>query len=795
MTNIIDQIVKYRNQRPEIKLAEHLTYIPRRDDSAIVGQVAYYENPDSRLRTMVNFMEDFCIEFDYILMQNLAPREYKVIQESIYSATEMIQKNYIHPFLLIVNGRFIPWEYITIISVTEKYYMLVHGIDLSTFNSYFFGDLTSINLIILPQDISYIDDSTGSSSVSERTMFAFDDAGTFIPTGTARYIINSDDEDLVIVNGNPDSSKLFKISDDLKYSVFPEFVFPFRKSSSKYYFAYTNEISTLGTYAKIVGSATSTYVKAFYTKKATPIYDHFHKVDYAYVEDQIKASLTGQTEEAYFTILKNAFDLPIDKDKSWEENRNDSLDYIAKYDSRLFNEYYKEHKQFIVRHVDYAWIQSHRDNAGYFRIPRRFTLHHNFYILIFRNGELMKSNQLAQYKGHDFVMPVDEFVNGDSIEIWYFIGAKNHAYDMKISSTQPYIPLDQDYFYIKDDMAIYSSQTDKHNFSYPGDGLQNFKVPYTIQNKSSSDHRQIRVRFSNSFYYDKDLIMASGNRFAYYSMNIYPTSTETDYVNFFKIDLGTHFMHCNEYDRYLVFYNGRRLSNDQYRLVLPGSDGLPFYRYQVYIGKPMKKGDRIDVVYLPHYCLDIDTTSITFDANGFLTVPKNKIWAALDNEIYTYWFNGKKVDQKDVLPISANKVRITKNQKTKKTPRVTLMLELKEEYEELKDRFTTYSSQWDNLLSSVSIMDLLGLPTVSYTNTEAVYFTEAFGMKALMKEVLRDWYIANPYADPTKPFYYEYANVDKVMTTGAIHDSKDMVVLEAIDCNTSDNLDVSRPYM
>ena len=82
MTNIIDQIVKYRNQRPEIKLAEHLTYIPRRDDSAIVGQVAYYENPDSRLRTMVNFMEDFCIEFDYILMQNLAPREYKVIQES-----------------------------------------------------------------------------------------------------------------------------------------------------------------------------------------------------------------------------------------------------------------------------------------------------------------------------------------------------------------------------------------------------------------------------------------------------------------------------------------------------------------------------------------------------------------------------------------------------------------------------------------------------------------------------------------------------------------------------------------
>ena len=795
MTNIVDQIIKYRNQRPEIKLAEHKTYIPKREDRAIVGQVSHYENPDSRLLTIVNFMEDFCIELDYITMQNLAPKEYKVMQESRHGAPELIRNSYIHPFCLMVNGRFIPWDCITIICVTEKYYMLVHGIDLNTFNSYFFGDLTSINLIILPQDITYIDDDTGSTSVSDRTMFAFDATGMLVTSGAARYIINSDDEDLVIVNGNP-TDQLFKISDDLKYSTFPEFVFPFRKSGSKYLFDYSREIATLGTYARIYGSTATTYVKAFYSRKATPIYDHFHKVDYTYVEDQIKASLKGETEEAYFRILKNAFDIPIDKTKSWEQNRTVALDYIAQYDSRLFNEYYKSHKQFIVRAVDYAWIQSHLDEGGYLRIPRRFTLHHNFYIILFRNGELMKLNQMAKYEGHDYVVPVDEIVSGDSVEIWYFIGAKNYEYDMKISASQPYLPLDQDYFYIPDDMRIYCNKTNRHNFEYPADGLQNFEVPYTLQNINDSDHRQIRVRFDNTFYYDKDLIMTSGNRFVYYSLNITATSQTTDYVNFFKIDLGTHFMYCNEYDRYLVFYNGRRLSNDQYRLVLPGSDGLPFYRYQVYIGKPMKNGDRIDVIYLPHYCLDIDTTNITFDTNGFLSVPKNKIWAALDNEIYTYWLNGKKIDQKNIIPIGENKVRIAKNPKTKKTPRVTLMLEYKSDYDELKNRFVTYTSQWDQVLNSVgSIKDLLGLPTVSYTNSEATYFTEAFGMRAIMHEVLRDWYISNLYADCTRPFYYEYANVDNVMTTGAVIDGANMTCLEAIDCYPSNNLDVDRPYM
>lgn len=816
MTNIVEQLFKYRNQRPEAKLGEQLYAIPQKEDKMIKGQVYYYENPDSRLRTAVDFTKEVCIELRYEHMQLLVPKEYKALQESRNKVQTLIGKGYIRPFCLMLNGKFIPWKYIELICVTEKYYMLVSGIPQATFDANFFGVLTSIGMIRLPEDITYIDNANGTSVTDDRTIFAFSKDGTFVPEGEAAYLIRSDDDYLSIVSGNPDE-EIFTISEDLKYAYFPEYIFTFNgitevveeeqtdeetgetiivpvTTIASYDYDTTAEIATLGSYARIYGSNEYTYARAFFNTRGTPTYDHMHKVSTRNIVTDIKRALKEEYTPPYMDLLRQKFTVPYTVLKDWATNRKEGLNYIAEYDSRLFNEFYKDQKKFIVRSVDYTWVMSHLNEDGVMCIPRRFTLHHNFYILVFVNGLLAPNNGTASYVGSDYLMPVDGLQEGDDIEIWYFIGAKNYEYEMNLDVNEPYLPLDQDFFYIENDMALFCQETPRTNFSYPAKGLQNFNIGYSIQDADVDDSRNIRVKLDNAWYYTHDLVMTSKNRFAHRTIHV-TTSTPGAYADFYRIDLGTAFMYCNIYDRYMVFYNGRRLSNDHYRLVLPCDDGFPFYRYQIYIAKPMKDGDVIDVVYLPHYCVDVysaDTDGIA--ANGVIEVPKNRLWTALDNELYTFWVNGRKLPSSSIMPLGENKVQLLEDPKSLKTLRVTLMLEYDDAWDELKDRFLTYTSYWDRILSQIDPAVLMDFQRPALTDDEEDHFSTTFPVKALMKELVRDWYICNTYVDCTRPIYYGYRTVDTTLLENVQYDSAHIELLEVAESNTSDNLDVERPY-
>jgi len=791
MSLIIDLITKLKSERPEAKLGQQLYAIPQNKNSIIKEQVFYYYTP-SRVRVAVDFTKEACIELSSVEFKKVTAKRYKELQESFTCVEDLIVNGDIYPFLLLVNGRVIKWEYIYLCCVTEKYYLLLKNIPKEYFDQYVYGVMTSKDIIMLPDNIEYKD---GGFPVTSNTVFAFDNTGALQTTGTAELVIDTHDPAIIMSTGTVDQTTgaYYTISEDLKYSYFKENLFVF---NNKLYDG-SNRVTILGCMAKInngnVSAVDNFTIKVFRNANCTPSYDNLSRLYFPNVKDDIKAVLQGKSR-GYIDVLKEPFNLVMDKSKSYETNRSDALDLIAKYNPLYFNEYYMKEKNFIFVQVDFEWLMAHRDLDGALKIATRFENGTDFHIIMFINGELYQYYRNAKYANGYWICPLVGIPEDAKIELWYIKNAKEFALDMNISKTQPYLDLDEEYYYILNEMTIFSKLSHNTYFQFDDRGIQHFPVAHTIE-RNATNPDLIRVRFEQDFYYDRDLVFAARNRFVYYNYLVNLEGKEAgEYADFFKIDLEDKFMYCNEYDRYLIFYNGRRLMNDHYRLVLPCRDTTPFNRFQLYLCIPMKNGDRIDIFYLPFYFKDAYTQN-NLDADGHIDIPKNTLPFALDTFLYTFWLNGKKVPMNDIANIDSNTVQLVNDQRTLRTLRATIMLTDKEQYNELKERFQQYNSKWDEGINKVTdYLAALGITKEVLTNTEPDFFSETIATAPIMKEVLRDWYIGNAeVVDLTAPFIYDYLDVDTSIVIG--YDAGGNALLQGADASDAENLDVKRPYM
>lgn len=778
-------ITQYINQRPEAKRGEQYYAIPRRKNDIIDEQVTYYDTP-SRKRTAVIFTREIGIELNYILFKRANPKVYKELEEGIYKVEDLIASGYIHPFVLLLNGRMIRWEYMKLVTVTEKYYIIISGMDQIIFDKYFTGVIPDMEFIELPENVSYKD---GNFPITDRTLFAFDNEGAFVDEGEARTIIETLDENIEIKRGKCEDG-IFYISNNMKNYYDRDCVFCFSNRLSKF----NNVIDNIGPIVCINGgnitAKDNLYITTFYNKYGTPTYDHLARVDFDAIKYDAVSYLKNNANIPYMELLKKPFDLNVYREYYYDKNYNDALNYIAEYDHLLYNEYYKSIKNFMHIDVDYEWLESHKDEDGYLCIPRRFDHQIDFYIIVFVNGELYQFYRNSFYKFGTFYCPTTGITPEDKIEIWYFMGAKNHNLYMNIDKDEPYLPLDTDYYYIRGETKIFTKFTNKHNFRYPYNGLHHFPVKHDIQ--YDLNKKRLRVRFDDPEYYGNDMILTSDNRFVYYPL-IVNLPDGVDYYRYCSIDLGEKFMYCNEYDRFLVFYNGRRLMNTHYRLVIPCKDSTPFYRFQIYLNRKIKNGDRIEIFYLPIHFMDIYADYNNMDDNGKIQIPKELLWHSLDNELYTYWLNGKKINGDDIACVDSNTVQLLKDQHTLKTLRVTTMVDDTGEYEELKRRFAKYKSEWDEIvdISSIDPLSLQGIdPPEHFTDTESEFFTDAVSSTGIMRELLRDWYLCNPGVDIWKPFHYDYDEPNESVIMGHY---ADCLLLDPADCTTYTNLDVERP--
>lgn len=787
MSTVIDLITKFKSERPEAKLGQHLYAIPQRDDEMIHSQAFYYY-VGSRRRVAVDFKKEICLHLNHLKIKDIGPRKYKAFQESMTPLENLISNEYVFPFLLFINGRMIRWEYITVIVTTERYDLLIRGMDQSIFDAYFSGVIESAFVIMLPDSITYKD---GGFPINNRTLFAFDNDGLLVSSGEARTVIDNYDYDVAITGADLDIPYHI-ISEDNRYSYFLENVFVFNNGL----YVGNDDTSILSSIVKInggdLGGGDNFHLRAFYnTSMATPSYNNISRVSFNGIKDAVMESLRYGTTPLWLDLLKVPFDITMDRNKSYEDNRMDALRNIAEYNPLFFNEYYMQQRDFMSIQVDHQWLLDHRDEDGNLRLPRRFNDGADNFLVVLVNGELYEFYRNHKYDFEYFLCPIQGIKEDDVIEIWYFMNAKNFTLDMNISEAEPYLPLDTDYYYIEGESVVYSKLSHTDYFKFDGSGDQHFPIEHRYEYDEAT--KKFRLRFNETFYYGKDLTLAYSNRFAYKPFVISLPDGQTE-ANFFKLDLGTTFNYCNEYDRYLVFFNGRRLMNDHYRLVIPCRESTPFTKFQIYMAIPMKHGDRVEVFYLPHHFNDIYQATEELNATGLITVDKDKLPCVLDKHLFSFWVNGKKIPNSDIVNFDSNKVQLIKDQETLKTLRVTLMITDKEEYDELKNLFhRTADPIWDMVIKNHhNPYELLGLDVPIFTNIEDDFFGDNVDTYAIMRELVRDWYQCNPIVDITGPFVYDYLDLDQSIILGI--DPAGNTLLDVADANLENNLDVDRPY-
>ena len=690
-----DLITLYKNERSEAKLGQQLFAIPRKEEMVDSQQLTYYVG--DRREVAVNIQTEICFHLKWLRLKPMTPEQYLRLQESTTHMEDLISAGLIFPFLIFINGHLIRWENITIIISQERYDMLITGLDQEFFDlinpDRFLDVETEVHTLQLPDSIEYYQ---GGYPVDEHTLFAFDEQGVLVRSGEAYIRIQNYDTTVEVIDVAPVPGATFIFDDDPMFKYFPENVFVFNAGV----YDGNADIKVLATAMMIYNGQlpetedpNAIMVRIFHnTKLTTPTYDNIRKVNVNNIQADLFAALQeSDTTPEYMTYLAPSFDPPYDINKSDEENNTNILNYIAEYDFILFNRVYQSNKDFVELEVDYNWVMAHLTEDNYLRIPRRFQDGNNFYIMVMVNGELYEFYRQSKYEFGWFLCPTQGMQDGDTIELLYFKGCKNFVLDANISLDEEFLRLDP-WIYNKD-LRVFSKYTKETYFTFPDDAQTMFPIEYSLE-YDSNDEKALRIRFTDEYYYGKDIVLANCHRFIYMNygyddITSKPIQNSDGTQTYFVIDLSTHFHYCNEYDRYVIFFNGKRLINDFYRLVLPYRPTTPFTKAMLYLCIPINEGDRVDVFYLPHRFHDIwsATNPPTMDENGTITVDKELLDFSLDNQLYSIWINARKIPASQIRNISSTKLQIMTNLTSTRDIRVTTMISDDEIFDEFKDRF------------------------------------------------------------------------------------------------------------
>ena len=798
-----DLVTIYKSERSEAKLGQQLFAIPHKDNMIDQQQMFYFVG--DRRKVAVDFTKEICFHLKKLDLKPMSPEQYRILQESTTPMEYLIEGGLIYPFKLFIKGYFIRWENITIIVSQERYDLLIHDLDeefFETINPTGVLDVsTDVFTVSLPDSIEYYQ---GGYDIDDHTLFAFNENGVMMTSGNAYIRIQNYDTSVEILDFNPVATATFIFTEDARYKYFPENFFFFESGL----YQGSTDIQILSTSVMVnnnvldlsTGDPNRFFMRIFHnTRGITPTFDIISKASQSTIQSDVYTTLQGGTVSPYMEKLKPSFDPQYGTDYTSEENTDSILNYVAQYDSILFNDLYRSNKDFIDLEVDYEWVMAHLDDDGNLSVPRRFADGKDFYIIVMVNGELYEYYRMHKYENSRFICPVQNMAEGDVIELLYYKNCNNFMLDANVAEDEEYYRLDESVY--NSDLRVFSKSTQDTYFTFPEESQTMFPVEYTLES-NPDDEKAIRIRFTDEFYYGKDLILASAHRFKYTWVDydniagyeVLPEDSENE-PYYFSIDLGENFLCCNEYDRYVVFFNGKRMINDLYRLILPYRTTTPFTKAMLYLCVPIEPGDRVEIFYLPHHFADIyneDGESI-IDENGTITIDKSKLSYALDNELCSVWINAKKIPPSKIVNVSSTKLQITTDLTSTNDVRVTTMISDDQIYSELKEKFTSLESNWDNVIKLYADhFTLLNIDKPTVENIDPEAFGDVIPTVAIMNEIIRDWYQANPIVDTTGTFLYDYDDVDQSAIIGQDPMGNDL--LGSADSNVSNNLNVNRPW-
>jgi hypothetical protein len=776
---VLDTITALKsNTRTSLKY-QQTALTPIRDDNFIECRTMEYIYNGNRTILNPNIEVGYRCRYMYLRPMDVRKYiEYNVVDDRL---EVLVNEGVIYPFLLFINGRFVPWSMIRVILSNENYFLVIEANN--DFWIYQIQNVDRINTVRLPDGCRYYGQPIGAK---ENKMLGFDEYGLLTNVENCQYSILDESAALEFVNYSTTREVAgFKINDDPTVKYYPENVLLFRNSELDT----DTEIHFDSTYITI-GDGTNysrdtIRFNVYRNIRSNGTKDNVSRTNVGYFSDYLSYKYNGFPKDDNIEKLLNEFDFNMSRKKLYQENVDETIDYITKYNPFLFSQTYSEtDKTLTVEEMSGQEVLDAVMEDGTLKIGRRHGRFSVEYIIMLVNGVLYEFYYMIKYFADYCIIPIQNINAEDRIEFLRFTDINNNTFDTVINKNDPYGKYDTDY--INDSMVLFSTIPPTNDFTFPEDGLQHFPVEYTLD---YNEDGEVKIILSDERYYGKTLKMTYKNQYHHYWFDVTQNEDGTDS---YSVDLGTKFMYCNDYSRYMVFYNGRRLGTDQYRLCLPVRSTTPFYRFELFLTNIVSEGDRVDVIYTPSLLKDV-ILDPELNEDGTVTVDKSDISYSLDKSLYLVWANGKKIPMSWISNIDSTHIKFNTDIETTKTICITKFID---DIEELAVPFGNTTSEWDQVMSNYSteeLCGLLGIDNTTITNTETDYSEGNISIRSLMLELIRQKYVMNAGVDTTKAFVYDYQDVDDSLIDG--YDADGNALLAVNDANETDNInDIERDW-
>lgn len=559
------------------------------DDFPEIGEIGkLYINTEEKKSYRWNGTEYVYINYEFktiIRVSDLkfkdtaTPQKYRGVFR--ISMKEAVETNVVHPFLLFINNRFIKWSNIEIINDLHYTYLIADGSYYPTSNK--------IDILQLPFNVFYTED--GIMKENTELMFSFDNSGKLSRLDIGKTMISYDKtiSDIHMDRfdsefGNIIGEDIINIKDNIK--LFPENFILFKNEE-----LWTDAnilIDPMNVVTIEDGDAKGTIDgRVFYSMTTNIPKDNvyqFHNNDY--ISELFKEAQIYRDDVPYYiTKLRENFDFKYDRSLSYSENITNSINYIYKYNPRLL---YPAHTSPIVlRSWSGKEVKELINSDGNLIMLREKYNSHDTYIIPFLNGELYKCHDQIIYRLSTFILPVpeaEELQDDDLLEIMYFRNIDNAIIMGHVTKEDPLVSLDG--YIERDDLLVYADW--HHDMKFPTIGI-NSKLAYRIDYEW--DKQTKNMSFDNDYYYGRELGFVSKNRFIYLGYNIRKKC--------FKFQLSDQFKYCDNQKQFMVFINGRKLSQDEFNITIL-KNTRPFDDLFIYTAKVLNPGDKLDVFYVPY---------------------------------------------------------------------------------------------------------------------------------------------------------------------------------------------------
>lgn len=777
---VTDVITSYKPRNIRALRDQQSALTPCIDPNIVEGQVTEYIY--NTHRTLVDPNKEACFRMHYMYLKSMEPRKYINYSVSKEPIDYLVEEEVIDPFLLFVNKKLVPWSMISIIMTHEDYHVLCSTQDPTWLHM--FKHVESIDVIHLPSSCIYTDIPVGDRP---NKIFGFNNDGTYNDSPDSPISILSEAKfmefDTFVTEG---AVNAFPVSQDTTIKYFPNNVILFRNglldTTSKIHFESTllsieDGLNPDGDYLNF---------NVFRDTRTRDKLDNIKHANLNVIKPLVEKQNAGEEIPEWMKELEQQFDFEMSRLKTYSTNVEEFIDYIIKYNASLFEDAYLANKNLTVEEKSGKWVIDNTREDGTLMIPREHGLFTDEFILLLVNGMLYKFYYMTKYTPDYCIIPIKDILETDTVELMRFTGVNNNTFDLVVGENDPF--RDYDGNYINEDMVLFSKIPPETYYEFPKDGLQHFPINYTLE---SDEYGRKRIRFEDPKYYGTKLKVAYKHQYRHYWFTIDANSAGGQYDTF-KIDLGTKFMYCHDYSKYLVFYNGRRLSTDQYRLCLPVRPGTPYSRFEIYLTHLVQVGDRVDVIYTPSLLKDVVLVP-EIGPDGKITVDKSNITYSLTKNLYMVWANGKKIPASKIANIDSTHIKIIEDIQTLNYVCITKFLP---DIDELTTIFQTSTALWDHIMSQLTdqeVEQLLSFAGTTITDTETDIYADSVNVRSIMYELIRDKYINGAKVDVSKPFVYDYTDVDVTVVDG--EDKGGNKLLGAGDSNRTDNInDIPRDW-